>query len=91
MENLSETVPAHQTYQVVTMTEKGTPTLLAWAGSYEEAETKMKDLRANHVLGGSYRTWSGKKVGTGKFEIRRTLKANSVRFSQKELELISQN
>ena len=73
------TVPAHQTYQVVTLSEDGKPSLLAWAGSYGEAEAKLKDLRKNHVLGGSYRTWSGKKVGTGKFEIRKTLAANSVR------------
>lgn len=68
-------IPAHRTYHIVgfpLIDGEPVASIIDFAETYEEAEGKAVDAKANHIHGASYRTHSGRKIATGKIEIRKT-------------------
>jgi hypothetical protein len=68
-------VPEHRKYSIVgfpLIDGEPVPAVIDFAGSYEEAEKKAAWAKENHIHGANYRTHAGRKIATGKIEIRKT-------------------
>lgn len=68
-------VPAHRTYHIVgfpLIDGKPVASIIDYAETYGEAEARAKWAKENHIHGSQWRTVSGRKIATGKIEIRKT-------------------
>lgn len=75
MNEVNMTVPEHRKYSIVgfpLIDGEPVESVIDFAGTYEEAEKKAKWAKENHIHGASYRTHAGRKIATGKIEIRKT-------------------
>lgn len=69
------TVPAHRKYHIVgfpLIDGEPVAAIIDYAPTYEEAEARAKWAKENHIHGANWRKHSGRKIATGKIEIRRT-------------------